>query len=239
VTKRLFPIVRQPEDKRDHPLCLAPAKPIPASIPPDFTIPIFDQGSTNTCALNAGASALWVGKGKTGPVWSRAFLVWAVGIIERDHPEEDGVKTIRNVCKALLHSGDCTEPAYPFTDADMHGTPPPVLVNAAKANIIKCYEACVGLVAIKQAIAAGRPVLAGIDCFAGIQSAKTAKTGIVPLPRKGEQSQGGHGILLLGYDAKRIWFVNSWSASWGSKGWGILSNAYCQQYLFDAWSIIV
>jgi C1A family cysteine protease len=48
-----------------------------------------------------------------------------------------------------------------------------------------------------------------------------AKTGIVPMPGRDEQSLGGHAVVIVGYDvaAKTVICRNSWGSGWGMKGY--------------------
>ncbi len=43
-----------------------------------------------------------------------------------------------------------------------------------------------------------------------------------PVIQQGRNSCGGHAVLLCGYDQQGVYVQNSWSTSWGAKGFAIL-----------------
>ena len=43
-----------------------------------------------------------------------------------------------------------------------------------------------------------------------------------PYIKKSSNSQGGHAVLIVGYDNTGLYIQNSWGTSWGSKGFAIL-----------------
>jgi C1A family cysteine protease len=68
-----------------------------------------------------------------------------------------------------------------------------------------------------------------------------AKTGLVPMPRPGEKSQGGHCVLIVGYDQTKKWFIcrNSWGVNWGDKGYFYLPYEFVENpnYCDDFWAL--
>jgi len=62
------------------------------------------------------------------------------------------------------------------------------------------------------------------------QSDATAKTGIVTMPSAGDTCDGGHAVVVVGYDNAKnggSWIMrNSWGAAWGDKGYFYLPYAY-------------
>jgi len=85
----------------------------------------------------------------------------------------------------------------------------------------------------------GFPFAFGIDCFPELQSGAVAKTGIVPLPRPGEQPIGGHALLMVGcnINTRLFKFRNSWSTRWGDNGYGYLPFDYVLgQHASDFWT---
>jgi C1A family cysteine protease len=65
------------------------------------------------------------------------------------------------------------------------------------------------------------PITVGFTVYESFMSDQVANTGIMPIPKPGEQVQGGHEVLCLGYDApsKLAIIQNSWGDSWGQKGY--------------------
>jgi hypothetical protein len=81
----------------------------------------------------------------------------------------------------------------------------------------------------------GFPVLLAVNVYVGTWSAVNPP-GLITMPPKDKVSEGGHEILVVGYDdAKRHFiFVNSWGESWGDKGFGYLPYDYVRDYARDA-----
>ena len=81
---------------------------------------------------------------------------------------------------------------------------------------------------IKSCLASGYPVAFGFVAYPDLESEKVATTGKLPLPAKGEQSIGGHEVLMVGYDdATQLFKVrNSWGPGWGLNGYFLMPYAY-------------
>ena len=71
-------------------------------------------------------------------------------------------------------------------------------------------------------------IVIGISVYESFESVEVSKTGIVPIPKDGENNLGGHAILIVGYDddKKCFKFRNSWGESWGDKGYGYIPYNY-------------
>lgn len=93
---------------------------------------------------------------------------------------------------------------------------------------------------IPQQLTHGRPVLAEVKVTDGWMSAEAAKTGLIRLSDK-EQLQGGHAVVIVGFDPadSSIKFANSWGVSWGANGFGRMSAKDAQRALIAMWAIDV
>lgn len=90
---------------------------------------------------------------------------------------------------------------------------------------------------IKYGIVSSGPVVAGVAVFRNWFS---PPCGIIDLPSPNLAEEGGHAILITGYDENRKWFYfcNSWGREWGREGRGLLTYRYVEKYLQDAWAVI-
>ena len=103
---------------------------------------------------------------------------------------------------------------------------------------VKAYARIRTIVEMKRSLVINGPYLAGVDVYESWFTDKASKTGLVPMPKKSDQYQGGHAICIVGYDdSKKLFkFKNSWGSVWGQKGYGCLLYDYMRQDCAEAWS---
>lgn len=105
--------------------------------------------------------------------------------------------------------------------------------------------------ALKSAIENKHLPYIGVELFESIWNARTNENGFINIPLKGEMSQGGHAICLIGYfddpslpGGGAFIFKNSWGLSWSfdnifnRPGFGIISYSYIQSYCSQAFLTI-
>jgi C1A family cysteine protease len=90
--------------------------------------------------------------------------------------------------------------------------------------------------ALLTTLAAGLPFMFGFTVYSSISN-----DALIPFPKQGDQVEGGHAIMAVGYDdAKKALLIrNSWGISWGDKGYGWLPYDYVSRGLADDfWSLV-
>ena len=94
---------------------------------------------------------------------------------------------------------------------------------------------------MRACLADGFPFVFGFSVYDSFESQKVAKTGVVDMPKAGEQMLGGHAVLAVGYDntAKRFIVRNSWGTEWGKKGYFTMPYDYLadRNLSDDLWTI--
>ena len=94
---------------------------------------------------------------------------------------------------------------------------------------------------MRTCLAAGYPFVFGFTVYESFESQEVANTGIVKMPKRGEQALGGHAVLAVGYnDAKQTFLVrNSWGEDWGMSGYFTLPYKYLSNRNLsdDFWTI--
>ena len=229
---------------RLHSLYRSLAQDLPASVDLTSKMPsIYDQGQEGSCVDNATAGAAQydeMQEGITPAIMpSRQFLYFNARVKEEGtDPSEDSGSTIADGLKAMADFGYPDEAHWPYDPSHFAQTPPDSIYQEAAAHKITDFARVPDNSAndIKSALSLGKPVILGINVYSNFPM---EGNGDVPMPAGGVE--GGHGILLVGYDdsAQKYKFRNSWGTSWGNQGYGTLPYDYVHnaQYASDFWVI--
>jgi hypothetical protein len=227
-------------------------QPPSASLYPLYaSVQIYDQGAEGSCTANAGCSlVLWL-EAKAGHFdWkpSRQNLYKSERIAEGTPLAEDSGAQIRDVMQALRVYGVCSEGLDPYEDTAASYSAP--ISDLARADALKhralLFYACPDLRTIKASILQGFPVEIGFTVYQNMMSAAAAASGLVLYPESGEEVEGGHAVVVIGYDnAKKIGgdvgavlCRNSWGAGWGQSGDFWLPYRYFENNLAsDFWTL--
>ncbi|NTU80815.1 MAG: C1 family peptidase [Chloroflexales bacterium] len=204
---------------------------LPEQVEPLFALPKpQNQGVRNSCVAFTLAAAYQI-LSKDATDLSEQFLYWACK--DKDGiPGDVGTDPIKAV-QVLQTVGVCSEAAWPYKPAPSdsknpgHGPPPPTALDEAKRRRIKAFQKlpATSVMAIKSALAAGKPVLIGLRIWEHWNGSWQGSTlGHVRAPLPGERQKGGHAMCVLGYrdDEKtpgRGYFIvrNSWGPDWGKE----------------------
>lgn len=169
---------------------------------------------------------------------------------------DDSGATIASSVKALLDFGAVPESLYLYKTTKFKQTPDSYLFYLAQLyfNAFPASAAPVAqdVTSIKKKLNAGKSVLIGINCYDSIMSDAAANTGLVQMPALNEESQGGHAVLIVGFDERQTvngktnpfyqHFIlrNSWSAGWGDKGYFYLPYDFItnEEHTSELWSFV-
>lgn len=239
--------VKDPDDMRDHPIRIyLEEKPItiPSEQVYEHPSPIKNQGSLGSCVGFACAALKEWQENRQRPGTpftdvSEAWIYWKSKEIDPWGVLEEGT-SFRYALKILQNSGVPTENCWRYAPVNsLEGRGQPVFYAPLVAwwARISNYARISTLQLMKESLCIRGPFLMGIECFKGIYS---PAEGVVSLPKKTENSIGGHAILIMGYDDRKklMKFRNSWGTNWGSSGYGFLPYSYVEKYCMDAWSVI-
>lgn len=152
-----------------------------------------------------------------------------------DMPGAEGT-TIRAAMRVLKGIGVCQEKFWPYSPHQKDMSKKGVNSDAKRFRVM-AYARILNLNELRMSLATKGPCVIGVEVFNGMMK---TKTGVVPMPQKHEDVLGGHAVCCVGYDdgKKMIKFKNSWSNTWGEKGFGYLPYAYIERYMMDAWSSV-
>ena len=200
--------------------------------------PVRDQGQEGVCVGFAAAAGMKEYQEKLDyqklVILSPRFLYSEAKLID-GMPEEEGT-TIRAAMRVLKAKGVCREKFWPYQPLKKNKPLSGAFSNAKKFRILT-YARILNLDELRMNVAVNGPAVLGIKVFKGIFA---PKAGLVPMPKKGQNSLGGHAVCAAGYDNKKqlVTFKNSWSSKWGDRGYGYLTFEYVRRYMMDAWSSV-
>jgi C1A family cysteine protease len=206
--------------------------------------PVVDQGQLGSCTANAIASGLreylLLQAGSPLVRLSRLFLYWHERQMEGTTYEDSGAY-IRDGMKVLTSIGVPSEQDYPYDITRFTDRPTAQAEADASAFKISSYHRVTDLNALKVSLYEGLPVVAGIKVYSSFESEKTARTGMVTIPKKGEEFLGGHAVLIVGYkkigNTEYLIVRNSWGEDWGDKGYFYMPSSFIQRGLVtDMWT---
>lgn len=187
--------------------------------------PVFDQGDLGSCTGNAWAGALEYEENLQQELFvslSRLYIYYNERLLDHDTDQDAGAE-IRDGIKAIVKYGACEERLWPYDVSQFTVKPSLEAYQEAKQHTAIQYASVAQTEnAVTHALAAGHPVVFGIMIYDSFESDEVARTGLVPMPDLNtEQCQGGHAVLIVGYDYnKRLFKVrNSWGPDWGDKGY--------------------
>jgi C1A family cysteine protease len=236
---------------------------------------IKDQGAIGSCTAHAAQAFVDLELRAHGisnpPEISRLFQYASSRVEDGEQPTlnapvsskvfsrelaDDSGATIASAVKSLLDFGAVPETLYPYKIDKFKQTPDAYLFYLAQLYL-NAFPASAALVSqdaasIKKKLSGGKSVIIGINCYDSIMSDSAAKTGFVQMPEEGEESQGGHAVLIVGFDDRQTvgdktnpyyqHFIvrNSWSANWGDKGYFYLPYDFItnEEHTSELWSFV-
>lgn len=214
--------------------------------------PVYDQANIGSCVGNESAFLeqfvrikLKLSEQFTP---SRLFIYYNARLKDGTVTRDAGT-TIRNGIKVMATYGVCPEDQpkdkanWPYIPFKFKVKPPAACYTEALTHQTLQYFRLNNLNDLLTCLTEGYPFGIGISIYESFESAAVAKTGIVPLPQKGERLIGGHAIAVVGFDREKQLFIcrNSWGTGWGDKGYFYLPFSYLtnSNLAADAWTIRV
>lgn len=145
----------------------------------------------------------------------------------------------------LCTSGICTLQLAPVNNQDFSTFQRPLtqeqLNNAKNHMTLQTTVKSLNndLNTIKSAIANKYPVIFGVPIYSSAFTQRVQSTGKIPMPGPKDVLQGGHALCMVGYDDRTqlFKFANSWSTSWGERGFGYFPYDYITKFVIEPWAI--
>jgi len=264
-SKRFYGCIKDKEDQRDFMFAARPerrkALPPLVDLRPVSPTP-YDQGQLGSCTGNGIARTYQMvlvkqlmAKGYSAATAlaaammpSRLFIYHGERVMEGTVNQDSGGQ-IRDGMKFVAASGVCPEVGgsspsvcWPYNISKFTVRPPNAcFAEALNHEFLTYLRVNQTLAEIQGCLALGFPVIIGFTVFSSFESATVAKTGIMPMPKAGEQNLGGHCVVVVGYDnsVKRFIVCNSWGTGWGMKGYFTMPYDFLinPSYASDFWTV--
>lgn len=153
---------------------------------------------------------------------SPLFIYYNERVMEGTSHEDAGAQ-IRDGMKSINILGVCSETTWSYSDGPLKYKQKPVdtaYVEALNHQSITYSRVNQTQNDICGCLSEGYPVVCGFVVYESFESDEVARTGIVPMPQRHEQQQGGHAVYIIGYDLanRQYRFRNSWGTDWGDEG---------------------
>ena len=219
--------VEAPEGTAAHPV--APLSKITSTKNniPNFSlnqknIIILDQGTLGSCVSNAFSQTINIMTNNTLAI-SRLYHYYCGRGIDADSSIIDTGLDIRSAATIISKFGAVKENTWPYIISKFSVLPPLNVFQSAKLFQKYVYTFInQDLNSLKTCLVQNNtPIIFGILVYSSFMTQAVSNTGNVPMPNtKKEILQGGHCILMIGYNdsTKTFLCVNSWGTNWGLKG---------------------
>ncbi len=226
MTRRKFGARRDVHDVRDRMYrASSPARPVPQDMDlREWGGPIKDQGEEGSCSGHAFSSAReWIARKyeKASPTLSAQYLYVEELIADGTFPKDEGAMP-RTGCQVLTAKGCCEASLYPHVAGKFAAPTAEQAQNALKYKT-GAYHRIPSLGDLLSCLADPTPwvVPVGFRVYESFMTQQVAETGIMPMPKPGEQQEGGHEVLCLGYNMANHMALmqNSWGERWGQRGY--------------------
>jgi len=204
---------------------------------------IYDQGNIGSCTANAIAFAFEYDEYKQKSQYkftpSRLFIYYNERNMEGTVTTDSGA-AIRDGIKSINKVGVCPETMWAYDISKFTEKPTEACYNIAKQHTTIQYKRVLqNMSQLKGALSNGFPIVFGFLVYESFESIDAS--GIVPMPKKDEQVEGGHAVSLVGFDDSTKMFKvrNSWSDKWGDNGYCYFPYDYIKNsnLCFDFWTV--
>jgi len=238
VTFRLGYIPDKPDDRDKHIASLGLSLAVPdSSSLRDQVVEVLYQGNTSSCVAHAWAQALRIADRVAGvsmpPLASREFLYFNARSFDGPPPLADEGTQLRSCAQGIVKFGRPPESAWPFVESYVNERPPwEAYREAFDYKGPAGYYRVSTIDELKQAIAAGKPVVGGASVGQSIME----YTGGIYDPDPAEPSIGGHALCFVSYSPTDIGIVGSWGPGYGESGFMRVSPRWAATFT-DLWAV--
>ena len=202
--------------------------------------PVYNQGELGSCTGNGIAAVLESAEIKQGiqptETPSRLFIYYGERVIEGTVETDSGAQ-IRDGIQVVATEGAPPEKYWPYEIQKFKEKPSAEADEQAKKyKAIEYLKVLAGTAGspVRSPIQDGLPVVFGFTVPASFESQTwNPAAEFLPLPAQGEESIGGHCVVIVGWDFSLKRFPvnvfeirNSWGDEWGEQGYFWMDARY-------------
>jgi C1A family cysteine protease len=206
--------------------------------------PVYDQGELGSCTANAVGALVHYERRQqhfNDFIPSRLFLYYNERVLEGTVDWDSGAE-IRDGIRAMARWGDVPETEWAYDISQFTVKPSDqIYTDALRYRALRYERITQTLSGLKTALANRKAIAFGFTVYTSFMSASVEQTGVVPMPGRNEKAEGGHAVLLVGYDDRTQRFIcrNSWGTGWGMLGYFTMPYAYVASthLASDFWTI--
>jgi C1A family cysteine protease len=192
----------------------------------------YEQSSLGSCTSQSIGGLIHYDLIKQNPATafqpSALFIYYNERVLENSINEDSGAE-LRNGIKTLVRWGVCPEQYCPYIINKFKAKPSKLAYkNALPHRIDKYMRIPQTERDLKSCLAEKFPFVFGFTVYESFESEAVTKTGIVPMPKRGEAALGGHAVCAVGYfdETKTVLVRNSYGSEWGMEGYFTLPYEY-------------
>lgn len=203
----------------------------------EYMTPVYNQLRLGSCVPHTiveQVDADRIVNGEDPYYASRLALYWETRKREGQSPRADTGAFGRDALWASQHVGLWPESLIGYTDdvkdPRFFTDPARLSHEVAPLRLERPYKAVPRELRAMKAVLSNRQTIAfGFSVYSSFESDEVARTGVVPMPTRGEENVGGHETLLVGYlkDEPDYGLVrNHWDVTWGIAGYFLMPWKY-------------
>lgn len=219
--------------------------PVKIDLRSKFPVGPFEQGDMGTCVANALAAALMFDRQKQGLAKfmpSRLYIYYNARVLDGTVEKDDGT-TIRTALKGIAKHGFAHESLWGYDESLLTRKPPESVYKDGKRHYTTVYYSVdsTSLTSLRSCLASGYPIIIGFNMYDSFYDANMLG-GYVKLPNDDSRLEGGHCVLIVGYDDESRQFLirNSWGSDVGDgTGHFFMPYEYLtdKRYADDFWTV--
>lgn len=203
--------------------------------------PIYNQGTLGSCTAQSVGALCDFEYGKDFHYRPSTLFLYYVTRSLEGTVDVDAGATIRNTIKAANEFGVATEKFWPYEIGKFAEQPSKTVYEiASNHQALEYRKVRQRLDDLRECISQDNLIAFGFCVYEGLYKITKNKP-VIELPDYSQELQGGHAVVIVGYDDNEEHFIirNSWGSSWGLNGYFYMPYNFIlnPQLAMDFWSI--